>query len=64
MNVMWLGENECVWWIKWKLWLMVSCGFLEKGEKDYRTGNGNSTGSKRDLAVNGECKKDILQIEF
>ena len=28
-----------------KLWLMISCGFLEKGEKDYRTGNGNSTGS-------------------
>ena len=48
MNVMWLGENECVWWIKWKLWLMVSCGFLEKCEKDYRTGNENSTGSKRD----------------
>ena len=40
MNVMWLGENECVWWIKWKLWLMVSCGFLEKCEKDYRTGTG------------------------
>ena len=38
MNVMCLGENECVWWIKWKLWLMVSCGFLENGEKDYRTG--------------------------
>ena len=48
MNVMWLGENECVWWIKWKLWLMVNCGFLEKGENDYRTGNGNSTGNKRD----------------
>ena len=30
VNVMWLGENECVWWIKWKLWLMCSCGFLEK----------------------------------
>ena len=28
--------------LKWKLWLMVNCGFLEKGEKDYRTG------SKRD----------------
>ena len=28
--------------------VMVNCGFLEKGEKDYRTGNGNSTGSKRD----------------
>ena len=48
MNVMWLGENECVWWIKWKLWLMVNCGFLEKGENDYQTGNENSTGSKRD----------------
>ena len=59
MNVMWLGETECVWWIKWKLWLMVNCGFLEKGEKDYRTGNGNSTGSQRDWAVNGECKKKI-----
>ena len=48
MNVMWLNDNECVRWIKWKLWLMVSCSFLEKSEKDYRTGNGNSTGSKRD----------------
>ena len=38
MNVMWLGDNECVWWIKWKLWLMCSSGFLEKCEKDYRTG--------------------------
>ena len=27
-------------------WLVVV--FLEKGEKDYRTGNGNSTVSKRD----------------
>ena len=27
LNVMWLGENECLWWVKWKLWLMVSCGF-------------------------------------
>ena len=27
------------------LWLVV--GFLEKGEKDYRTGNGNSTRSKQ-----------------
>ena len=35
-----LGENECVWWIKWNLWLMVSCGFLEKGEKDYQTETG------------------------
>ena len=26
--------------IKWKLWLMCSCGFLEKGEKDYRKGTG------------------------
>ena len=43
---------------------MCSCGFLEKGEKDYRTGNGNSTGSKRDWAVNCECKNDILTIEF
>ena len=42
MNVMWLGENE------WKLWLMVSYGFLEKGEKGLSDGNGNSTGSKRD----------------
>ena len=32
--------NESVWWIKWKLWLMCSFGFLKKGEKDYRTGNG------------------------
>ena len=48
MNVMWLGENESVWWIKWKLWLMVCCGFLEKGENDYWTGNENLTGSKRD----------------
>ena len=48
MNVMWLGENEYVWWIKWKLRLMVSCGFLEKCEKDYRMRNGNSTGSKWD----------------
>ena len=48
MNVLWLGENERVWWIKWKLWLMISCDFLEKREKDYRTGNRNSTGSKRD----------------
>ena len=47
MNVMWLGENECVWWIKWKLWLMVNCGFLEKGEKDYfwkREFNGKQAG--------------------
>ena len=51
VNVMWLGENECVLLIKWKLWLMCSCGSLEKcekGENDYRTGNGNSTGSKQD----------------
>ena len=27
-------------------WLVMV--FLEKGEKDYLTGNGNSTGSKRD----------------
>ena len=38
--------------------------FLEKGEKDYRTGNMNSTGSQRDWAVNGECKNDVLKIEF
>ena len=31
-----------------EVWLMFSHGFLEKGEKDYRTGNGNWTGSKRD----------------
>ena len=37
---MWLGENECVWCIKWKLWLMISCGFLEKCENDYRTSAG------------------------
>ena len=43
---------------------MCSCDFLEKGEKDYRTVNGNSTGSKRDLTVNSECKNDILTIEF
>ena len=43
---------------------MVSCGFLEKCEKDYRTGSENSTGSKRDLAVNCECKTNILKIEF
>ena len=43
---------------------MCSCGFLEKGEKDYQTGNVNSTGSKRDWAVNCECKNDILTIEF
>ena len=43
---------------------MCSCGFLEKGEKDYRTGNGNSTGSKPDGAVNCECKNDVVQIEF
>ena len=30
------------------LWLMLIVVFLEKGEKDYRTGNGNSTGCKRD----------------
>ena len=30
MNVMWLGENVCVWWIKWKLWLMVVVVFLKK----------------------------------
>ena len=24
--------------LKWMLWLMVNYGFLEKGEKDYRTG--------------------------
>ena len=48
MNVMWLGENECVWWIKMEVWLMFSRSFLEKGEKDYWTGNGNWTGSKRD----------------
>ena len=34
--------------LKWKLWLMLIVVFLEKGEKDYRTGNENSTGSKRD----------------
>ena len=28
--------------------LMGNCGFLEKGEKDNRTGNEDSTGSKRD----------------
>ena len=33
VNVMWLGENECVWWVKWKLWLMVSCGFFLKKVK-------------------------------
>ena len=31
-----------------KLWLMCSCGFLEKGEKGLSEGNGNSTGSKQD----------------
>ena len=36
--------------LKWKLLLMCICGFLEKGEKDYRTGNGNSMGSKRELS--------------
>ena len=48
VNVMWLGENECVWWIKMEVWLKFSRGFLEKCEKDYWTGNGNWTGSKRD----------------
>ena len=48
VNVMWFGENECVWWIKIEVWLMFSRGFLEKCENDYRTGNGNWTGSKRD----------------
>ena len=38
--------------------------FLEKCENDYRTGNENSTGSKRDRAVNSECKTDVLKIEF
>ena len=32
--------NECILWIIWKLWLMCSCSFIEKGEKDYRTGTG------------------------
>ena len=27
---MWLGENECVWWIQWKLWLMLVVVFLKK----------------------------------
>ena len=40
--------------LKWMLWLMYNCDFLGKGEKDYRTGNGNSTGSKRNSAVNCE----------
>ena len=31
-----------------RLWLICNCGFIEKGEKDYQTGNRNSTGSKRD----------------
>ena len=31
-----------------RLWLICSCGFLEKGEKDNRTGNEDSTESKRD----------------
>ena len=48
MNVMWLGENECVWWIKWKLWLWLVVVFREKGENDYWTGNGNSMRSKQD----------------
>ena len=49
MNVMWLGENECVWWIKMEVMVNVLIMvFLEIGEKDYWTGNGNSTGSKRD----------------
>ena len=30
------------------LWLMLIVVFLEKDEKDYRTGNGNSSGSKQD----------------
>ena len=35
--------------LKWKLWLMFNCGFFFlKGKKDYRTGNENSTRSKRD----------------
>ena len=46
--VMWLSEKECIWWIKMEVMVNVNCGFLEKGEKDYRTENGNSTGSKRD----------------
>ena len=48
VNVMWLGENECVWYIKMEVWLLFSRGFFEKGEKDYRTGNENWTGSKWD----------------
>ena len=34
--------------LKWKLGLMCSYGFFEKGEKGLSEGNGNSTGSKRD----------------
>ena len=41
-----------------------SYGFLEKGEQGLSEWNGNSTGNKRDCAVNGECKNDILTIEF
>ena len=36
--------------------------FLEKCEKEYRTGNGSSTGIKQDLVVNGEYKTDVLKI--
>ena len=46
MNVMWLGENECVWWIKWKLWLMVNCGFLEKVKRTI----GRETGIRREAS--------------
>ena len=50
--------------LKWMLWLMCNCDFLGKGEKGLSEGNGNSTGNKRDLAVNSECKNDMFTIEF
>ena len=33
MNVMWLGENECVWWIKMEVMVNVYLWFFLKKVK-------------------------------
>ena len=33
MNVMWLGENECVWWIKMEVMVNVYSWFFLKNVK-------------------------------
>ena len=44
MNVMWLGENECVWWIKMEVMVNVKLWFFLKNVK--RT-IGRETGIQR-----------------